>query len=200
VGRHFPGIDWRIIRISDEPIPSINQVETLPLGEIGELIVRGPVVTSQYVTRLDANALHKIVDGESFWHRVGDVGYLDDAGRFWFCGRKSHRVQTSSGTLFTEQCEAILNQHPAIYRSALVGVGPPAKQTPVIIAEPWPEKWPRTKTTEQQLLAELQQRASEHEPTRGIEKFFLMKALPVDIRHNAKIFREKLAIWAAARV
>lgn len=200
VGRHFPGITWRVIRISDEPIASIDQAETLPVGEIGELIVRGPVVTTQYVTRLDANALHKIADGDGFWHRMGDVGYLDDAGRFWFCGRKSHRVQIASGTLFTEPCEAIFNQHPAIYRAALVGVGEPGGQTPVIVAEPWPDHWPKSRPSEDQLLAELRQRAAASERTRSIQHFFLMKSLPVDIRHNAKIFREKLAPWVVAKL
>ena len=70
MGRHFPGIAWRAIRISDEPIPNIDQAETLPGGVIGELIVRGPVVTAQYVTRTEANALHKIADGDGFWHRM----------------------------------------------------------------------------------------------------------------------------------
>ena len=196
VGRNFPGIDWQVIRITDEPLASIAQVERLPPGEIGELMVRGPVVTREYVTRLNSNALHKVVDGDTFWHRMGDVGYLDERGRFWFCGRKSHRVQTAAGTLFTEPCEAIFNQHSSIYRSALVGVGKPGQQTPVVIAEPWPEHWPRPPEGERQLLQELQQLALEHEHTRHIHRFFLMRSLPVDIRHNAKIFREKLAIWA----
>ncbi|MCA9156549.1 MAG: AMP-binding protein, partial [Planctomycetales bacterium] len=53
VGRRFSQIDWRVIRISDEPLTTIDQTEELPRGEIGELIVRGPVVTSQYVTRVE---------------------------------------------------------------------------------------------------------------------------------------------------
>ena len=97
VGRHFPGIEWKVIRITDEPIATIGEAEELPTGEIGELIVRGPVVTTEYVTRTDCNPLHKIVDPSGFWHRLGDVGYLDGE-RFWFCGRKSHRVITASGT------------------------------------------------------------------------------------------------------
>ena len=55
---------------------------------------------------------------------MGDVGYLDDAGRFWYCGRKSQRVETTDGPLFTECVEAVLNTHPAVRRSALVGIGP----------------------------------------------------------------------------
>ena len=80
-------------------------------------------MTREYVTRTEANALAKIADGPRVWHRMGDVGYLDEQGRFWFCGRMAHRVQTAAGPMFTIPCEAIFNQHPAIYRSALVGVG-----------------------------------------------------------------------------
>ena len=135
-------------------------------------------------------------DGDTFWHRIGDVGYIDDVGRFWFCGRKSHRVRTAEGTMFTEQCEAIINSHRKIYRSALVGVGPPGGQMPVIIAEPWPENWPKNFAAQMQLLKELRELAQQHELTQCIEQFFLMRSLPVDIRHNAKIFREKLAVMA----
>ncbi len=197
VGRKFPGIQWRVIRICDEPIPSIAEAEVLPAGEVGELIVQGAVVTRQYITSTHANALHKIADGDSFWHRLGDVGYLDAADRFWFCGRKSHRVQTAAETLFTIRCEAIVNQHPHVYRSALVGVGSPGNQTPVIIAEPWPEHRPADQGAEQKLLAEMRALGAKSPLTESIQHYFLMRALPVDIRHNAKIFRERLALWAA---
>jgi Acyl-CoA synthetases (AMP-forming)/AMP-acid ligases II len=200
VGRHFPGIEWRVIRITDAPIVCIEDAEFLPVGEVGELIVRGPVVTTEYVTRTDCNPLHKIQDASRFWHRMGDVGYLDDADCFWFCGRKSHRVLTPSGTLFTIPCEAIFNQHPRVYRSALVGVGPPGEQRPVIIAEPWPDQRPKSRADERQLLAELASIAGRHQHTTAIRDFLLLDALPVDIRHNAKIFREKLAVWAARKL
>ncbi len=131
-----------MIGISDEPLSDIQEVSEVPAGEIGELIVRGPVVTTEYVTRHEANALHKIRDRDGFWHRMGDVGYLDDVGRFWFCGRKTHRVVTAQGTMFTVMCEAVFNEHPAIYRSALVGIGEPGQQTPVLVVETWPEQRP----------------------------------------------------------
>ena len=218
VGRRFPGIEWRIIRITDEPIATLDGAEILPPGEIGELIVRGPVVTTEYVTRMDANPLHKIADGSSFWHRMGDVGYLEVAGtlrvplvdgtrsvpaaydRFWFCGRKSHRVITPDGTLFTIPCEAIFNQHPRVYRSALVGVGRPPDQRPVIIVEPWPEDRPKSPADERTLVAELRNLAAQQSHTAGISDFFVRASLPVDIRHNAKIFREQLAEWAVRRL
>ena len=197
VGRHFPGIEWKVIRITDEPIATIDQAEELPQGEIGELIVRGPVVTTEYVTRTDCNPLHKIADPSGFWHRMGDVGYLDGE-RFWFCGRKSHRVITAAGTLFTIPCEAIFNQHSRVYRSALVGAGAPGQQRPVVFIEPWPEHRIKSRVDHAQLLAELRELAARHELTSDIRDFFFMKSLPVDIRHNAKIFREKLKRWADA--
>lgn len=200
VGRRFPGIAWKVIRISDGPIARLADAHELPPGEIGELIVRGPVVTREYVTRVEQNALHKIADGDGVWHRMGDVGYLDAQERFWFCGRRAHRVLTAQGPLYTVPCEAIFNQHPAIYRSALVGVGPPGAQRPVIIVEPWPQRRPRSAQARQQLLQELRQLAAAHPLTQAIGAILLHPALPVDIRHNAKIFREQLGPWAARQL
>jgi olefin beta-lactone synthetase len=200
VGRRFPGIEWKVIRISDEPLETIELVEELPPGEIGEIIVRGPVVTREYVTRREANREHKIRDGAAVWHRIGDVGYLDEQDRFWFCGRKAHRVLTAEGVMFTVPCEAIFNQHPRIYRSALVGVGERGRQRPVMVAETWPEHRPQSAADRESLIDELRRLGEQYEHTRAIRDFLLHPSLPVDIRHNAKIFREQLAVWAAARV
>lgn len=200
VGRRFPGIQWRVIRIADGPIASIDAAEVLAPGEIGELIVRGPVVTTEYVTHVEANAMHKIRDGAEFWHRMGDVGYLDDRDRFWFCGRKTHRLLTASGPMYTIPCEAILNTHPSVYRSALVGVGQPGQQAPVFVVEPWPERFPRSEAQRTQLLQELRELAASHRLTQAVETILLRRSLPVDIRHNAKIFREQLAPWAAKQM
>ena len=196
VGHRFPRIDWKVIKISDGPIADISETETVTQGEVGELIVRGPVVTDQYVTQLNANAEHKIVDGETFWHRMGDVGYLDDQDRFWFCGRKGHRVQTKTGTMFTIPCEAIINTHDSVYRSALVGVGKAGDQTPVLVVEPTAEAFPNSDDETSKLLDEVKAIARSHWQTDSIEHFFLHKSLPVDIRHNSKIFREQLRDWA----
>jgi acyl-CoA synthetase (AMP-forming)/AMP-acid ligase II len=198
VGRRFPGIEWKVIRISDGPLPTIQQTESVPQGEIGELIVRGPVVTEGYVTRTETNALAKITDGQHFWHRMGDVGYLDQHDRFWFCGRKAHRVQTARGTMYSVCCEAIFNGHPRIYRSALVGLGAAGQQTPAVVVQPWPDKGPSARADREQLLTELAQLAKSHRLTESIEpgRILIRPSLPVDIRHNAKISRDKLAVWA----
>ena len=88
VGRPFGQIEWRIIPITDEPIETLESVPSLPPGEIGELALTGPQVTERYVTRVEANRLSKIRDSRGrIWHRIGDVGWIDDKDRFWFCGR-----------------------------------------------------------------------------------------------------------------
>lgn len=200
VGRRFPGIEWKVIRIDDGPLTDVRDVVELPVGEIGELMVRGPVVTREYVTRREANPLHKVRDGETFWHRMGDVGYLDERDRFWYCGRKSQRVRTPSGTLYTDPCEALFNQHPRVYRSALVGVGTGTHQRPVVIVETWPEKACRNPADQAQLIRELLDLAASHPLTAGILDVLVHPSLPVDIRHNAKIFREQLAVWAGTQL
>ena len=140
VGRKFPGIEWKVIEIVDGPIASLADAVELRTAQIGELVVSGPVVTSEYVTRTEWNRLAKIADDGRIWHRMGDVGYLDDRGRFWFCGRMTHRVETPDGPLYTIPCEAIFNQHADVFRSALVGIGPKGQQRPAIVVETWPER------------------------------------------------------------
>jgi len=210
VGRRFPGIRWQVIRIVDGPIATLDDVEPLPPHEIGELIVQGDVVTQAYYNRDDANRLGKIAAGRDepggpLWHRMGDVGYLDgpadDPGaRFWFCGRMAHRVTTPQGPLFTIPCEAIFNQHPAVVRTALVGVGQPGQQRPVLIVEPKPGMYPQSTAAWNTMVAELRKLGAAHAITAGIDTFLPHRQFPVDIRHNAKIFREKLAVWAAKKL
>ncbi len=198
VGQKFQRIDWQVIEISDQPLTDVSQTKPVAAGQIGELMVRGPAVTDQYVTRVAANADHKVHDGDTFWHRMGDVGYLDDQNRFWFCGRKNHRVLTQAGTLYTICCEGIINSHPHVYRSALVGVNkkPDGTRTPVVVIEPHAGHWPESEGQRQQFLNELQELARGNWVTETIETFLFRKALPVDIRHNSKIFREQLGPWA----
>jgi acyl-CoA synthetase (AMP-forming)/AMP-acid ligase II len=197
VGRPIDGITLRIIKITDDPIPKWSDDLIMPDGEIGELTAKGEWVTRHYFERADADALAKIKDGDDVWHRMGDVGWIDDQGRIWFCGRKNHRVMTESETLFTIPCEAIFNNHPRVFRSALVGVGPKGRQRPVIIIELEPGDNGRNKDV---LTRELLDLAASNEKTRAIKTLLFHKSLPVDIRHNSKIFREKLAVWAEQRV
>jgi acyl-coenzyme A synthetase/AMP-(fatty) acid ligase len=128
---------------------------------------------------------------------MGDLGWMDKKGRIWFCGRKSHRVVTSKETLYTIPCESIFNAHPQVFRSALVGIGPKNRQVPVICIELMKSKGRGHRQT---VRAELMDLAARHDLTSQIKIVLFHKSFPVDIRHNAKIFRERLAAWASRRV
>ncbi|MDJ0808907.1 MAG: fatty acid CoA ligase family protein [Desulfobacterales bacterium] len=197
VGRPLAHTRIRIIRISDEAITDWDDDLLVPPGEIGEIVVQGHLVTRHYYDNPRADALAKIVAADGFWHRMGDLGWQDSKGRLWFCGRKNHRVVTPAGEMYTIPCEAIFNNHSRVFRSALVGVGNPPHQEPVICIERHPgDDAGRDADLEAELLA----LAAENQLTATIQKVLFHPAFPVDIRHNAKIFREKLAIWAAARL
>ncbi len=185
VGKALPEVRIAIVPVVEGILADGVRLEFLADGEIGEIIVSGPVVTREYDALPEATAAAKVLDANGrFWHRMGDLGYLDAAGRLWFCGRKVERVQTTNGVLYTDCCEAIFNEHPQVYRSALIGLGTAPAQRPAIVIEPELGKQPS--------LDSLRALAARHPHTAGIETFFFRKAFPVDVRHNAKIHRLSL--------
>jgi olefin beta-lactone synthetase len=197
VGRPVEGVEVKIIKISDDPIEALTDDLLLPDDEIGEIIVQGDVVTREYYKNPPADALGKIQQGDRFWHRMGDLAWRDKTGRIWYCGRKNHRVETELGPLYTIPCEAIFNRHPSVARSALVGVGPERQQTPVMCIELHPEA---REQSQNEIAHELLSMAQQHILVEDIQTILFHKKFPVDIRHNSKIFREKLAIWASGKV
>jgi len=197
IGRPISDIDIRIIKINDEPIDQWTEDLLVCPGDVGEIAVKGELVSQQYFENHAANRLGKIKAGEDIIHRMGDVGWMDQKGRIWFCGRKSHRVVSADRTLFTIPCESLFNRHPQVFRSALVGIGPPGRQEPLICIE---LRKTDTGKNRGQLKDELLQIAAANELTQNIKTILFHKAFPVDIRHNSKIFREKLALWAAKKI
>ena len=203
VGRPVPGIQVKIIAITDEPLAEIQE---LPVGEIGEIIVSGPVVTKTYDQLPEATALAKINDPQSaiangasaIWHRLGDVGYLDALGRLWFCGRKAERVETNHGPLYTEQVEPVFNAHPDVARTALIATGHDGRR-PAIVVEPVSRDVVATPSLRRKLVRELRELGAAHPHTDLIRLAYLHPHLPVDVRHNAKIHRLALARWAEGK-
>jgi len=193
IGRPINDLDIRIIKISDDPINKWSNDLVVEDNEIGEITVKGDLVTRNYFEKPAADALAKIKDGHTVWHRMGDLGWMDSKGRIWFCGRKSHRVTTEKTTLFTIPCEAIFNNHPLVFRSALVGIGPLDRQKPTICIE---LEHGKDKVNKKEIKKELVELAQQNELTKDISSILFCKSFPVDIRHNSKIFREKLAKWA----
>lgn len=196
VGRPICGVQLEFIRITDDPIDIWTNDLLVSTGEMGELVVWGPNVSQSYLGHSEINRLAKIKGkrGE-VRHRMGDVGYLDSEGRIWFCGRKSQRVVTSCGTLFTVSCEGIFNSHPKVHRSALVGIGKAPKQHPVLCVE-----LNDGEESSEDLKKEILQLGAAQPQTREIQDLLFHAAFPVDVRHNAKIGRESLALWAGKQI
>ncbi len=190
VGQPLPGVEVRVIAASDTVIESIEQTQPLGANEVGELIVKGPAVTRGYDQLPAADAKSKIHDASSHWHRMGDLGKIDGQGRIWFCGRMAERVMTAAGPLYTDCCEAIFNQHPRVYRSALIDLG---GDRPGVVIEPEAGNFPKGREEETQFVTELGQLAESNPTTKSIACFFFEKSFPVDVRHNAKIHRLTLA-------
>ncbi|MEE8218362.1 MAG: fatty acid CoA ligase family protein, partial [Vicinamibacteria bacterium] len=183
VGQPVDRVRVSVIGIDDGPIERWDDALCLPAGEVGEIVVKGPAVTRSYCGRDEATLLAKIPDaeGDGFSHRMGDLGYLDEQGRLWFCGRKTHRVVTADRTYFTVPCEAVFNTHSRVHRTALVGVRRDGKIRPVLCVE-----LERDGTADEALTAELRALGAAHEHTRAIDTVLYHPAFPVDTRHNAK--------------
>jgi acyl-CoA synthetase (AMP-forming)/AMP-acid ligase II len=200
VGRAVERNEVRVIRIDDAAIAQWSDDLLVGAGVVGEITVAGPTATDSYFNRDSMTKLAKIRENaggvERIVHRMGDVGYLDEQGRLWFCGRKTHRVETANGPLYTEQVEPVFNTHPKVRRTALVGTGAFGEQVPLL----WVElHQPRVGDTERKrIVEELREIGARHAHTAGIERFRFHPGFPVDIRHNAKIGREKLALQAQA--
>lgn len=186
IGKAVPGLKVQIIGITDTVINDIAQAKILNRFEIGEIIVQGDVVTKSYYENIPKTQLAKISDELSIWHRMGDLGYIDNDDNIWFCGRKAHRVETSNGLFCSVNTEALFLSHKFVNKAALVSKGDDSMG---IVIE-------RTQTgrkyNKEDLRAEILSLAKENELTRYIESVHFHDSFPVDIRHNIKIDRKKL--------
>jgi olefin beta-lactone synthetase len=193
VGRPVQDVRVKIIALKEGPIADIADAAELAAGQVGEIIVQGPVVTKEYDGLAEATLAAKISDGEHVWHRMGDCGFLDQEGRLWFCGRKVERIECGDTVLFTEPCEQVFREVPGVTRCALVGLGPRGRQTPALVVQ-----WVTSLTDREKAVqaAALRERARKHASTAMITRFYFHPDFPVDVRHNAKIHRLTLARWA----
>lgn len=190
VGQPLPDVEVRVIEPVDGVIALIADAVNLAIGSVGEIIVRGPSVTKGYDQLPTADAGSKIADGEGHWHRMGDLGWLDELGQLWFCGRTVERVMSCNGPLYTDCCEAIFNQLPQVFRSALIDLG---GGRPGIVIEPEAGHFPKGSAEKVEFSKTLLACAQSNSITAEINDFFFERSFPVDVRHNAKIHRLSLA-------
>ncbi|MDR6123315.1 long-chain acyl-CoA synthetase [Bacillus sp. SLBN-46] len=104
-------------------ILNLETGEEQPAGKEGEIVIKNPGVFKGYLNRPPATS-ETLQDG---WVHTGDIGYLDDEGYLYFLGRVKEMIKSSGYSIFPEDVEALLNLHPAIRQSAVIGVPDPLK-------------------------------------------------------------------------
>jgi acyl-CoA synthetase (AMP-forming)/AMP-acid ligase II len=184
----------QIIGIVEGDIPHIDHATLLTTGKIGEIIVKGPVVTKDYYNNAAATRKAKIYESNGdVWHRTGDVGYLDEQGRLWFCGRKSHICEYGGERYYSVQVEHCFNSLAGIERVALVNVSRSEERILALCIETT-RRFVGSKSK-----ALIAKNVTETALRRGVPVkliLFYPKAFPVDKRHHAKIERHLIAAWA----
>ena len=172
-----------------KPLPGVEiEIQTPDPQGIGEIVVHGPTVTKEYFRLPEATAQAKFYEDGKLWHRMGDLGYRDNEGRIWFCGRKVEAVSAHGKMYYTDCVEAIFNQHPKVFRTALIRY----RELPALVIELFPEHQKMSETERSSFLEELSSLGQQSPATADIQHFFFEKAFPVDVRHNAKIHRLSL--------
>jgi long-chain acyl-CoA synthetase len=111
VGVPISNTDSRIVDIDD---PTID----MPIGEEGELVVKGPQIMKGYWGRDDETAL-TIING---WLHTGDLATMDDEGYFYIVGRKKDMINASGFKVYPDEVDQVLASHPKILEAATIGV------------------------------------------------------------------------------
>jgi long-chain acyl-CoA synthetase len=107
------------------PIPSTEAAilddagTKLPVGEVGEIAIRGPQVMRGYWQRPDETAKVFTADG---WFRTGDMGFMDESGRFKITDRKKDMIVVSGFKVFPNEVEDVVMLHPGVLEVAAIGV------------------------------------------------------------------------------
>ncbi len=157
----------------------------------GEIVVRAAHVKDHYDGLWVTERLSTRNPG---WHRTGDVGHLDGAGRLWVEGRLDHVMLTSQGVLTPVAAEQAAELLPDVRRAGLVAVGPAGSAVPVLVIETEPRARHDGRVAPP-LAARIRQQVADRT---GIElaAVLVVREHPTDIRHNSKIDRKRLAVWA----
>ena len=184
VGRPLPGVDIAIAPLDLAGVPATEPGATP--GATGEIIVRCAWMRDRYDRRW---ATQHRADAPIGWHRTGDVGHIDDAGRLWVEGRLAHVLRCAQGPVTPVAAELAAQRAAQVPLSALVGVGPAGAQVPVMaLLAPGPALG----------LADVglteRVRSAVRDAT-GLElaAVLTMRSLPVDVRHRSKVDRTRIA-------
>ncbi len=164
----------------------------------GEVLIAAPWCSSGYDRLADTERRARSVESDGrLWHRSGDLGHLDGAGRLWIEGRVVHAIHTAVGIVTPVPIELAAESAGSVGRAAAVGIGPVGVQQLVVIVEASRRRSLCLASVD--LATEVRTTIAEHVPDApSIAAVLEMGPFPVDVRHNSKIDRTLLAAQAAA--
>lgn len=111
IGIPLPGTEARIV-------DHVTGGRTLPVGEAGELVIRGPQVMKGY-WKMEEETSHAIRDG---WLYTGDIARMDEDGYFYIIDRKKDLIIASGYNVYPREIEEVLYLHPSVQEAVVVGV------------------------------------------------------------------------------
>jgi long-chain acyl-CoA synthetase len=175
------------------PLPSTlavildEQGRELPMGEVGEIAVRGPQVMRGYWNRPDETAAVFTADG---WLRTGDLGFMDERGYFWMTDRKKDMIVVSGFKVYPNQIEDVVALHPGVAEVAAIGVpdDKSGEAVKVVVVRQDPA------LTEAALIAHCRQHLTGYKVPQWVE----FTAGPLPKTHLGKILRRELRQAAPA--
>ncbi len=120
--RDRPGSAGRVL-----PLAEVSLVDDydrpVPLGQVGEITMRGPMVFKGY-WNLPEDTAQTFREG---WHHTGDLGRFDEGGFLWYAGRKAEKelIKPGGENVYPAEVEKVILQHPAIEKTVVFGVPDP---------------------------------------------------------------------------
>ena len=110
IGIPVPGVEMKVVDGDGKEVPQ---------GEVGEILIRGPVVMKSYWNREDATADTLDEDG---WLHSGDMATVDEDGYFFIVDRKKDMIIRGGFNVYPRELEEVLYEHPAVAEAAVVGI------------------------------------------------------------------------------
>lgn len=160
-------------------------------GVTGEILVSAPHVKDAY-DRLWLTQRESI--RTAGWHRTGDVGHFDTAGRLWVEGRLAHVVTAPGSVVTPVGAEQAIERLAGVGLAAVVGVGPAGTQAVVAVVETVP---PARRAGPAATPLAGRVRTAARLAGVSVSAVLAVPSQPTDIRHNAKIDRTRLSRWAS---
>lgn len=197
VGTAVDGVEFAVAPLDELGVPSdaLRDPDDAP-AVLSEIVVSAAHIKAGYdrlwhTDRQSRRDQHRGL----LWHRTGDIGHFDTSGRLWVQGRVQHVMTTAAGPVGPGAVETRVDALEEVSRSAAVGVGPAGTQAVVVIIEPSSD---RSLTVGSSPLArpEVSRRVREASVDVAVSAVLVVETLPTDIRHNSKIDRSALAVWA----